>query len=106
MLAALLGSLTAATAIPNRPATDLVEGVPGLPPCAPGPDLVVPCGYFATTRSPPARPGRTAAWTVLFLLATRRSIRSHRAFSEEYDRAARQLSSEGYDVAPSPGARH
>ncbi|MFU2337652.1 hypothetical protein ACWHAO_06440 [Streptomyces albidoflavus] len=43
---------------------------------------------------------------MLFLLATRRSIRSHRAFSEEYDRAARQLSSEGYDVAPSPGARH
>ncbi|MEY6563890.1 hypothetical protein AB8B12_02780 [Streptomyces sp. PGLac3x] len=44
--------------------------------------------------------------TVLYLLATRRSIRSHRAFSEEYHRAARQLSSEGYDVAPPPGARH
>ncbi|MFI8432605.1 hypothetical protein ACIGJO_02440 [Streptomyces sp. NPDC079020] len=44
--------------------------------------------------------------TVLFSLATRRGIRSHQAFSDEYTRVAEQLRSEGYDVAPAPVARH
>ncbi|MDL2075842.1 hypothetical protein QNN03_05265 [Streptomyces sp. GXMU-J15] len=44
--------------------------------------------------------------TVLFRLATSKGIRSHRAFSEAYARVAQQLRSEGYDVAPAPGARH
>lgn len=43
--------------------------------------------------------------TVLFRLATGKGIRSHRAFSEEYTRTANQLRSEGYEVAPCPGAR-
>jgi len=44
--------------------------------------------------------------TVLFLLATRRGIRSHQAFSDEYTRVAEQLRTEGYVVAPAPAARH
>ncbi|WP_326697634.1 hypothetical protein OG909_09975 [Streptomyces sp. NBC_01754] len=44
--------------------------------------------------------------TVLFLLATRRGIRSHQAFSDAYTRVAEQLKSEGHDVAPAPVARH
>ncbi|MEU8733714.1 hypothetical protein AB0C68_30630 [Streptomyces tendae] len=44
--------------------------------------------------------------TVLFLLATRRGIRSHPAFSDEYTRVAEQLRAEGHTVAPAPVARH
>ncbi|MER6684574.1 hypothetical protein [Streptomyces olivaceoviridis] len=44
--------------------------------------------------------------TVLYLLTTRQGIRSHRSFSEEYERVAQQLRTEGYEVAPPPGARH
>ncbi|MFF8399835.1 hypothetical protein [Streptomyces sp. NPDC016172] len=44
--------------------------------------------------------------TVLFLLATRRGIRSHKAFSGEYERVAQQLRSEGREAAPPPGQRH
>ncbi|MEV6804670.1 hypothetical protein [Streptomyces sp. NPDC051132] len=44
--------------------------------------------------------------TVLFLLATRRGIRPHSAFSGEYTRVADQLRREGCEVAPVPVARH
>ncbi|MGA5411594.1 hypothetical protein ACPCSC_30605 [Streptomyces lavendulocolor] len=43
--------------------------------------------------------------TVLFLLATRRGIRSHQAFSDEYTRVAEQLRVDGYDVSPPPAPR-
>jgi tetratricopeptide (TPR) repeat protein len=43
--------------------------------------------------------------TVLHLLATRRGIRSHQAFSNEYTRVAGQLRTEGHDVSPAPAAR-
>ncbi|MET9528227.1 hypothetical protein [Streptomyces coeruleorubidus] len=43
--------------------------------------------------------------TVMFLLATRRGIRSYQGFSDEYARIAGQLRSEGYEVSPPPAAR-